>query len=746
MKCFNCNQTIPEGSDICPNCGQRQSIDQALIDAARKGDENALTDLYNRTTNAVYNTVKFLVKDEDAALDILQDTYIKAFSSLDQLQEAAKFPAWIKRISHNKAIDYLRKAQPLSFSSLSDEEDGEEPQFEDDRPENLPETVMDRKETARLIGEILDSLPDDQRACITLFYYDQLSIKEIADELGVAEATVKSRLQYARKKIEARVRDLEKSGTKLYGFAPLPFLLFLFRKAEEGSVDEALTELLPEIIKEAAPSLQAAAETAASEAVESAVTKEAAEAAAGAAKAAAAKAAVGATGGIAGASLTTKIIAGVLALALIGGGGAAISKAINKTPAEPAPQAQPIPEPPAPPEEPPTPPEPEGMTEEELKANVDAVYDEVLGEYAGLVEMGKDAFMENYGDKYVDYPSGGINYLLPFDAFQGEGELLWGRYDYNGDGIDELVLALDSGGSRQVYAVYTSDGEKFYELADGQHMGYRINLNVLPDGNFMIHGSGGVSTWSDTICKISEDGKSLDIIEKYLYDEISTGSTDYVGEKETLTAEEFDEKYGSKAVDATKYGDIKFHLLASTWKSEEEPKPEPENTQADPSAYNPVFEEIRAGYEACMYGEGKSPFIDYSEVQWTVENKADVGGVTYAIYDINKDGTPEMIMGYPEFYIPDSDTNFTVYEIYAFDRDHAVPLSSYFETKYDYINIYDDGTIRTHVGNGGDPTEEVYLIPAFGAYLDHTGTASINDDYRPEPADIHYTSILKYVG
>ena len=199
-------------------------------------------------------------------------------------------------------------------------------------------------------------------------------------------------------------------------------------------------------------------------------------------------------------------------------------------------------------------------------------------------------------------------------------------------------------------------------------------------------------------------------------------------------------------MDATKYGDIKFHLLASTWKSEEEPEPEPENTQADPSAYNPVFEEIRAGYEACMYGEGKSPFIDYSEVQWTVENKADVGGVTYAIYDINKDGTPEMIMGYPEFYIPDSDTNFTVYEIYAFDRDHAVPLSSYFETKYDYINIYDDGTIRTHVGNGGDPTEEVYLIPAFGAYLDHTGTASINDDYRPEPADIHYTSILKYVG
>ena len=96
MKCFNCNTVIPEGTDICPKCGQQITIGEELVQAAMAGDQEALTDLYNRTYNAVYNTVRFIVNDDDAALDILQDSYIKAFSSLDQLQEADKFTAWIR--------------------------------------------------------------------------------------------------------------------------------------------------------------------------------------------------------------------------------------------------------------------------------------------------------------------------------------------------------------------------------------------------------------------------------------------------------------------------------------------------------------------------------------------------------------------------------------------------------------------------------------------------------------------------
>lgn len=204
VRCDFCKAVIPEGAAFCPNCGKPAAVTKSQIDAAMGGDQAALTDLYNRTYNAVYNTIRFMIKDEDAALDILQDSYIKAFSSLGQLQEAAKFEAWVKRIARNRAIDYLRQEKPVTFTSLAGDDSDDVPDFEDDRPENLPEVVIDRQETTRLINEILDSLPEEQRTCISLFYYDQLSVKEIAAELGITEATVKSRLNYGRKKSRPR--------------------------------------------------------------------------------------------------------------------------------------------------------------------------------------------------------------------------------------------------------------------------------------------------------------------------------------------------------------------------------------------------------------------------------------------------------------------------------------------------------------------------------------------------------------
>lgn len=229
MKCFHCSADIKDGISLCPRCGADQRITEELITRARNHDQAAITELYNKTYSNVYYTIKALVKDEDAALDILQDSYIKAFRSLDQLKEPAKFKAWIKQIAHNRAIDFLRKTKPILFINM-ESDDGDMPlEFEDTNVDNLPDVVIDRKETSRLIREILNELPDEQRAVISMFYYEQLSVKEIAEQLGVSENTVKSRLNYGRKKIETKVLALEKKGTKLYGLAPIPFLLLLFR-------------------------------------------------------------------------------------------------------------------------------------------------------------------------------------------------------------------------------------------------------------------------------------------------------------------------------------------------------------------------------------------------------------------------------------------------------------------------------------------------------------------------------------
>ena len=158
-------------------------------------------------------------------------------------------------------MDYFRERKQLLFSEMAplDAEDAEI-EFEDTNPDVMPDAVMDRQETARLLAEILDALPDDQRAVISMHYYEQMSVKEIADALDLNENTVWSRINYGRKKIKTQVLDLEKKGTKLYGLAPIPFLLMLLHKSEAYAMhpDRAAASLR-QVLRQTGHSLQLSA-------------------------------------------------------------------------------------------------------------------------------------------------------------------------------------------------------------------------------------------------------------------------------------------------------------------------------------------------------------------------------------------------------------------------------------------------------------------------------------------------------
>ncbi|MBQ3707147.1 MAG: RNA polymerase sigma factor [Clostridia bacterium] len=312
MKCYQCQSTIADDAEICPRCKAPQGFSRDMIDEAMRGDQAAITELYNRTYSSVYHTVKSILRDDDTALDVLQDSYLKAFRRLDQLGDPSKFRAWVKRIARNQAVDVLRQKSAIPFSALESDEDAPPIEFEDTVPEHLPDVVIDRQETARLMREILDALPDDQRAAISMFYYEEMSVREIADALGVPENTVKSRLNYGRKKIEAEVRALEKRGTRLYGLAPVPFLLLLFRSRDACAEVPAATvrnHLTAELT----------AKTAAS---------------------AAARTAGKVTAKAAGHALRNKIIAGVTAAAVAGGGGMIAYERLANRPASPEQQSE----------------------------------------------------------------------------------------------------------------------------------------------------------------------------------------------------------------------------------------------------------------------------------------------------------------------------------------------------------------------------------------------------------------------
>ena len=224
-----------------------------LVQKARENDQEALAEIYKISSPAVYKTIWVLIKDEDTVYDILQDTYVKAFTRLDQLQNPDKLIPWLKMIANNLAKDWLKKSKPVFFTDIYGGEELEDIPFEesieDVRSELNPEMAMDQQEAKRLVMEILDHLPEDQRVVIGMFYYEEMSVKDIAQTLGVSENTVKSRLSYGRRKIKEQVLDLEKRGTKLYSVAPFVFFLYLLGKADKVSAEPMVQKALPDVMQ-----------------------------------------------------------------------------------------------------------------------------------------------------------------------------------------------------------------------------------------------------------------------------------------------------------------------------------------------------------------------------------------------------------------------------------------------------------------------------------------------------------------
>lgn len=199
---------------------------------AAKGDPAAWDALYRATyRNAYFVAIKVIGSEEDAQ-DLVQDAYITAMENLGSLKEPEKFQSWLNMIVANKCRDQLRKKKPMLFSEIGDE-DGSGPEWVDDRVDIRPDLVLDQEETVRLVAEIIETLPEDQRLCVTLFYRDELTVGQIAQALEVSEGTVKSRLNYARQKVKAKVKDLEKQGVKLYGIAPIPYFIWLLKNSTE---------------------------------------------------------------------------------------------------------------------------------------------------------------------------------------------------------------------------------------------------------------------------------------------------------------------------------------------------------------------------------------------------------------------------------------------------------------------------------------------------------------------------------
>lgn len=306
----------------------------SLVTRAQNGDGNALNELFNAFYDNVYYFALKTVKDSDLAADITQESFVEILSTINNLKEPAAFVTWMKQITYHQCTRYFKKKKDV----LVDETEDGDTIFDTVKEENsdfIPDEALDKDDFKKTILAILDELSEEQRSATVMYYFDELSVKQIAEIQGVSEGTIKSRLNYARKAIKASVEEYEKkNGIKLHAIPFFPLIHWVFKGAVE-TMPLATAETVAGGVSAATGIAVSASASGtvvggASVAATAAVTTTATATTATATTAAVATTTVGIGAKIAALPLVTKVVALVTAAVItIGGGTAAVIMADN---------------------------------------------------------------------------------------------------------------------------------------------------------------------------------------------------------------------------------------------------------------------------------------------------------------------------------------------------------------------------------------------------------------------------------
>ena len=176
-----------------------------LIRRSRERDLDAQEDLMRAAQNRVYYHCKKMLKHEETAWDASQDVLLAMITSLDQLQEPAAFWGWVDGITADRC-KHLLSTSHKERQLPEDEEGSALLESVEDLEETLtPDKGLDNEETRRMILGLVDALPPEQQMTVRFYYYDEMTVKQIAEAMDTSEDTVKSRLNDARRSIEESI-------------------------------------------------------------------------------------------------------------------------------------------------------------------------------------------------------------------------------------------------------------------------------------------------------------------------------------------------------------------------------------------------------------------------------------------------------------------------------------------------------------------------------------------------------------
>lgn len=166
------------------------------------GDTNAFAVLVDRYKNMVFTLSLKMVKNREEAEEVAQDTFVKAYRSLNKFKAESKFSTWLYKVAYNTCLDCLKKKNRAQPVVAIDE-------YTEHEVVSLSNVVdsLEEKERSQMIQECLDVLPGEDSFLLSLYYFEEQSIKEIAKIMGINDNHVKIKLFRSRKKLTAVLKD-----------------------------------------------------------------------------------------------------------------------------------------------------------------------------------------------------------------------------------------------------------------------------------------------------------------------------------------------------------------------------------------------------------------------------------------------------------------------------------------------------------------------------------------------------------
>ena len=175
------------------------SVDRALIKAIAGGDAKALERLFARNQTRVFRYLTRVVRNEAVAEELMNEVFLSVWQGAARYEGRSEPATWLISIAHNKAVSSLRKRREVSGI-----DEDTSAQIEDDA--DTPEVTSQKNDKAAQMRAAMQGLSSEHREILDLVYYQEQSISEVAEILGIPEATVKTRMFYARKKLSGLLK------------------------------------------------------------------------------------------------------------------------------------------------------------------------------------------------------------------------------------------------------------------------------------------------------------------------------------------------------------------------------------------------------------------------------------------------------------------------------------------------------------------------------------------------------------